>query len=52
MKEENKASGGSDTIGQSLFISGVSECFSDLDEISARYIAPMNDLVNQMISYR
>lgn len=51
VKEENKASGG-DTLGQSLYISGESECFSDLDEISARFIAPMNDLVSQMTNYR
>ena len=29
-------------------ISDFSECFSDLDEITARYIQPMNDYVQEI----
>jgi hypothetical protein len=39
-------------LGDVLKIKGEKEPYSDIDEIFARYIEPMNDLVAQMISYR
>jgi transcription elongation factor SPT6 len=39
-------------IGQELRIRGEDEDFTDLDEIFARYIQPMNDLVTNLVGYR
>ena len=41
-----------DGIGEELIIRGEDEVFTDLDEIYARYIQPMNDLVTQLVNYR
>jgi transcription elongation factor SPT6 len=51
VKEANKLEdqGG---IGQELLIRGEQEAFSDLDEIFARYIQPMNDYTAELVKHR
>ena len=39
-------------LGTKLYIRGEDEPFSDLDDILANYIAPMNDLVSQMFDFK
>ena len=39
-------------IGQQLVLRGEEEELSDLDEILARYVQPMNDLVQHLVEYR
>jgi hypothetical protein len=51
--EERGKTPGQLTLGKQLFIKepDMQEAFSDLDEIHARYIEPMNDYVNAMTSH-
>ena len=39
-------------LADTLFIKGEDEPYADIDEIFARYIEPMNDLVGQMVCYK
>ncbi len=47
VEERNKAAG--EVVGSQLYIRGIDEPFSDLDEILANYISPMNDHVSAML---
>lgn len=50
--EEVDRRAGDQTIGDKLVVKDYPEQFSSLDEILARYIDPMNDLVARMVGYR
>ena len=39
-------------LADALLIRGEDEPYADIDEIFARYIEPMNDLVTQMMAYK
>ena len=48
--EERGKKAGEIGLGKELYIRGMDEPFSDLDEIYSRYIIPMNELVNSMVA--
>ncbi len=52
VREEGKPGGEEMALGTKLYIRGEDEPFSDLDDILANYIAPMNDLVSQMFDFK
>lgn len=49
-EQHSQGERGEHGLGDTLLIHGEREAYSDLDEIFARYIEPMNDLVKQMVS--
>jgi transcription elongation factor SPT6 len=50
--EEKDKRPGDQSLGKKLCIDDVKEPFSDLNDIIANYIGPMNDLVSEMVSHK
>ena len=48
--EERGKKPGEIGLGKELYVKGINEPFSDLDEIYSRYIVPMNELVTSMVA--